>query len=361
MCVMFTTDVRLPSILQTDLDETLGLRGVMKITHTVILEDPFDDPEGLQVPDRSPEPTREMIMNARIAPDEELDETKGMSAAEIEEQEKAREARAQAAVLEIVGDIPGAEMAPPENVLFVCKLNPVTNDEDLEIIFSRFGKIKSCEIIKDKRTGASLQYAFIEYEDRKACEDAYFKMDNVLIDDRRIHVDFSQSVSTLRRKGKGRGVEHKPKGQMHERPAGHNSYSNENRKESDRHNRRGRETESQRRDRKNDRDRHSSRERDRDGRHRHSSRERDIDGRHRHSSRERDREGRSRYRSRHGSEDRRHRDSRSRHESDEARKYKEKQTSRRDSEEPRRNTDREEDQNKMKKEGKSSIPEEGKK
>ncbi|KAJ9599454.1 hypothetical protein L9F63_010069 [Diploptera punctata] len=176
----------------------------IRITHTVILEDPFDDPEGLQVPDRSPEPTREMIMNARIAPDEELDETKGMSAAEIEEQEKAREARAQAAILEIVGDIPGAEMAPPENVLFVCKLNPVTNDEDLEIIFSRFGKIKSCEIIKDKTTGASLQYAFIEYEDRKACEDAYFKMDNVLIDDRRIHVDFSQSVATLRRKGKGK-------------------------------------------------------------------------------------------------------------------------------------------------------------
>ena len=33
---------------------------------------------------------------------------------------------------------------------------------------------------------------------------AYFKMDNVLIDDRRIHVDFSQSVSKYRWKGKGR-------------------------------------------------------------------------------------------------------------------------------------------------------------
>lgn len=28
-----------------------------------------------------------------------------------------------------------------------------------------------------------------------SCENAYFKMDNVLIDDRRIHVDFSQSVA----------------------------------------------------------------------------------------------------------------------------------------------------------------------
>merc|ERR1712130_63690 len=38
----------------------------------------------------------------------------------------------------------------------------------------------------------------------EACEKAYFKMDNVLIDDRRIHVDFSQSVSRFRWKGKGR-------------------------------------------------------------------------------------------------------------------------------------------------------------
>lgn len=41
-----------------------------------------------------------------------------------------------------VGDLPDAEVKPPENVLFVCKLNPVTTDEDLEIIFSRFGAIK---------------------------------------------------------------------------------------------------------------------------------------------------------------------------------------------------------------------------
>lgn len=33
-------------------------------------------------------------------------------------------------------------MKPEDNVLFVCKLNPVTTDEDLEVIFSRFGTIK---------------------------------------------------------------------------------------------------------------------------------------------------------------------------------------------------------------------------
>lgn len=58
--------------------------------------------------------------------------------AEIEEaaQEEAREklrrereARAQALTLEIVGDLPYAEVKPPENVLFVCKLNPVTEGQ----------------------------------------------------------------------------------------------------------------------------------------------------------------------------------------------------------------------------------------
>lgn len=66
----------------------------------------------------------------------------------------------------------------------------------------------SCEVIRDKDTGDSLQYAFLEFAERKSCEDAYLKMDNVLIDDRRIHVDFSQSVAKIRWRGKGRGVEH---------------------------------------------------------------------------------------------------------------------------------------------------------
>lgn len=123
-----------------------------------------------------------------------------------------REAKARATILEMVGDIPDADIAPPENVLFVCKLNPVTTDDDLEIIFSRFGKIKSCEVIRDRKTGDSLQYAFIEFENQKSCEDAYFKMANVLIDDRRIHVDFSQSVSKVKWLGKGRVTHYDEKG-----------------------------------------------------------------------------------------------------------------------------------------------------
>lgn len=63
-----------------------------------------------------------------------LDETAQEEA--MEKLRREREARAQALTLEIVGDLPYAEVKPPENVLFVCKLNPVT--EGQAIRSSRF-------------------------------------------------------------------------------------------------------------------------------------------------------------------------------------------------------------------------------
>ncbi|KAF9157595.1 Peptidyl-prolyl cis-trans isomerase cyp6 [Actinomortierella ambigua] len=167
----------------------------IRIKHTIVLEDPFPDPPGLVVPDESPLPTKAMLATVRIGEDEDIE-----SILPPEEEERIRrekEAQAQALTLEMVGDLPFAEIKPPENVLFVAQLNPVTRSEDLELIFSRFGTILSCEVIRDKRTGDSLCYAFIEFEKEDECSEAYFKMNKVLIDDRRIHVDFSQSVSKL--------------------------------------------------------------------------------------------------------------------------------------------------------------------
>lgn len=181
----------------------------IRITHTVILEDPYSDPDGLILPCQSPEPPLEVLQSDRIGADEDI--TEDIDTEELEEKRLEKEALARATILEIVGDLPSADIAPPENVLFVCKLNPVTSDDDLQIIFSRFGKIVSCEVIRDKKSGNSLQYAFVEFDNQKSCEDAYLKMDNVLIDDRRIHVDFSQSVSKIKWLGKGRGVKYTDK------------------------------------------------------------------------------------------------------------------------------------------------------
>jgi peptidyl-prolyl cis-trans isomerase-like 4 len=165
----------------------------VRIRHVVVLDDPFPDPPGLVQPPSSP--TRPPDNSTRIAEDE--DPLATLPEEEEERLQRLRAAEASALTLEMVGDLPFANVRPPENVLFVCKLNPVTRDEDLELIFSRFGTIMSCQVIRDKKTGDSLQYAFIEFDKREDAEQAYFKMQNVLVDDRRIWVDFSQSVAKL--------------------------------------------------------------------------------------------------------------------------------------------------------------------
>lgn len=170
----------------------------IRVKHTMVIDEGgLEDKEGeylestdqieKHLPSRSPSPvTRDP--NGFVEYTEsgnQLTEKQLMKATEE------NQTRARAQVLEMIDDLPDADIEPPKNVLFVCKLNPVTQDEDLEIIFSRFGRIKSCEVVKDWKTGDSLQYAFIEFEDVEACEKAYFKMNGVLIDERRIHVDFS--------------------------------------------------------------------------------------------------------------------------------------------------------------------------
>lgn len=185
-------------IADTFVDEAFRPYRLIRIRHTIILHDPFDDPLGLPTDCPSPEPAQGG-RDDRLGSDEEEeineheDEEQRLR---LKQEEEEREARSRAEVLEIIGDIGDAELKPPENVLFICKLNPVTEAEDLEIIFSRFGECKA-DILRDKTTGDSLCYGFIEFEDKKQCENAYFKMDSALIDDRRVRVDFSQSVSKL--------------------------------------------------------------------------------------------------------------------------------------------------------------------
>jgi peptidyl-prolyl cis-trans isomerase-like 4 len=130
------------------------------------VDDPFPDPPGLIQPPSSP--IRPPDNSTRIAEDEDP-----LFTLPEEEEERIRREKAAAAsalTLEMVGDLPFANVRPPENVLFVCKLNQVTRDEDLELIFSRFGTIMSCQVIRDKRTGDSLQYAFIEFDKREDAE-----------------------------------------------------------------------------------------------------------------------------------------------------------------------------------------------
>eukprot|EP00918_Siedleckia_nematoides_P050328 GHVU01110203.1.p1 GENE.GHVU01110203.1~~GHVU01110203.1.p1 ORF type:complete len:308 (+),score=47.64 GHVU01110203.1:119-1042(+) len=141
------------------------------------------------------------------AADGEFDaqEEAGLKELQALEEIAERQARSRTVALQILGDIPDTDFKPPDNVLFICKLNPYTEEDDLETLFVRFGKILSCDIIRDWKTNDSLQYGFIEFEKKESAEAAYFKMQNVLVDDRRIHVGFCQSVGRQYRKFKKEG------------------------------------------------------------------------------------------------------------------------------------------------------------
>ncbi|XP_010451329.1 PREDICTED: peptidyl-prolyl cis-trans isomerase CYP59-like [Camelina sativa] len=161
------------------------------ITDIHIFEDPFEDPPQLSkmIADAPLEGVKHVRLEAGWVP---LDEK--LCPQELVDVIREKAAHSSAVILECIGDIPEAEVKPPDNVLFVCDLNPVTEGEDLHTIFSRFGTVISADVIRDSKTGNSLCYAFIKFETKEACEQAVLKMAGALIDDRRIRVDFSQSV-----------------------------------------------------------------------------------------------------------------------------------------------------------------------
>eukprot|EP00930_Biecheleria_cincta_P046194 TRINITY_DN31865_c0_g1_i1.p1 TRINITY_DN31865_c0_g1~~TRINITY_DN31865_c0_g1_i1.p1 ORF type:complete len:433 (-),score=67.17 TRINITY_DN31865_c0_g1_i1:85-1359(-) len=287
----------LDKINSSMVDETNAPFQNIRIRHTEILDDPLDDPEGLAelIPAKSPEPIQDEVLKTIENAEDE---------AELQERMASTLAKSQATTLELLHDLPDADIAPPDTDLFIAKLNPVTQDGDLELIFSRFGPIKSCEIVRDWKTGDSLQYAFVIYENAKDCEEAYFKMHDCVIDDRRIFVNFSQSVAKLwnkwrtgtrmskddvkggaETKGKGRG-KGRGKGKGNDAPP--IMAATELKRNGDKS---GAKEHSFVRDSRSERDRgvptrHRSRSRSRDHRHRESQRDRD---REREKDRQRDR------------------------------------------------------------------------
>lgn len=53
-----------------------------------------------------------------------------------------------------------------EKTLFICKLNRLTEENDLKEIFEKYGNVTECKIIKDWKTGKSLNYGFIVFQSK---------------------------------------------------------------------------------------------------------------------------------------------------------------------------------------------------
>ena len=113
----------------------------IRIRHVAVLDDPFPMPDGLAalIPPHSPP--------AVVDPyDFESIHAAHTDADDSAAAEASPAVNPHAVVLEMIGDLPSADVAPPDNVLFVCRLNPVTRDDELQLLFARFGAIRDCTV-----------------------------------------------------------------------------------------------------------------------------------------------------------------------------------------------------------------------
>lgn len=72
--------------------------------------------------------------------------------------------------------------------IFVAKLNFKTRKEDLEAAFAKFGQVTSCKIVRDKETGRSKGYGFIEMPDDTEANNAINALNEQELDGRVIAV-----------------------------------------------------------------------------------------------------------------------------------------------------------------------------
>jgi len=73
--------------------------------------------------------------------------------------------------------------------LFVGGLPYTVTSSQLEEMFSKFGKVVSCEVITDKYSGRSKGFAFVEMEKDKEADEATEKLHDTEMEGRKIAVN----------------------------------------------------------------------------------------------------------------------------------------------------------------------------
>lgn len=154
----------------------IGLVSDIRIVATHILYDPFPKLLEVNLKKKPFVPTPSQL--ERIKPEEN----------------NTSESTLQALALELIGDLPDYNIKPSPKVLFVARLNKLTTQDSLKIIFSRFGQVDQCNIIVEEKKKTN--YGFIEFDTKDSAEKAYSTLNKqpCFIDGNEVYIDFSQSV-----------------------------------------------------------------------------------------------------------------------------------------------------------------------
>lgn len=80
--------------------------------------------------------------------------------------------------------------------IFVAKLNFKTRKEDLEAAFAKFGQVTSCKIVRDKETGKSKGYGFVEMPNDDEGNNAINALNEKELDGRQIVVKLANPKTT---------------------------------------------------------------------------------------------------------------------------------------------------------------------
>lgn len=79
-----------------------------------------------------------------------------------------------------------------DNKLYVGNLSFNTTDEDIQILFNQAGTVKSVNLIKDRESGRSRGFAFVEMDTEEAAQEAIGQFHGIHFQGRQITVNIAR-------------------------------------------------------------------------------------------------------------------------------------------------------------------------
>ena len=92
-----------------------------------------------------------------------------------------------------------------ETKLFVGNLSYNTSEDDLRTLFAQAGTVVSVTLIKDRDTGRSRGFAFVEMSSQAESQQAISLFDGTQLDERTLRINFARPRDEAPRGGGDRG------------------------------------------------------------------------------------------------------------------------------------------------------------